>query len=44
MEIAKSQNEINCAKGDIAKAQRRIAFCLSALHSLKDRDIKEEQI
>lgn len=44
MEIAKAQNEISCAKGDITKAQRRIAFCLSALHSLKDRDIKENKI
>ena len=44
MEIAKSQNEIRCAEGDIAKAQRRIAFCLSAIHNLKDRDIKEKQI
>ena len=41
MEIAKAQNEISCAKGDIAKAQKRIAFCLSALHNLHERDIKE---
>ena len=40
-EIAKAQNEINCAYGDIKKASSRLAFCLSALHHLKDRDIKE---
>jgi len=44
MEIAKAQNEISCAKGDIAKAQKRIAFCLSALHNLHNRDIKETEI
>ena len=41
MEIAKAQNEIRCAQGDILKAQKRIAFCLSALHNLHDRDIRE---
>lgn len=41
MEIAKSQNELRCAEGDITKAQRRIAFCLSAIHNLKNRDIEE---
>ena len=40
-EIAKAQNELRCAKGDVEKASSRIAFCLSAIHSLKDRDIKE---
>jgi len=40
-EIAKAQNELNCAVGDVNKAQKRIAFCLSALHNLKRRDIKE---
>jgi len=40
-EIAKAQNEVRCAEGDIRKAQNRIAFCLSAIHNLKDRDIKE---
>jgi len=40
-EIAKAQNELRCAGGDIAKAHKRIAFCLSALHNLKKRDIKE---
>jgi len=44
MEIAKSQNEIRCAEADISKAQKRIAFCLSALHNLKHRDIKETKI
>lgn len=41
MEIAKSQNELRCAEGDIAKAKNRIAFTLSAIHNLKNRDIKE---
>lgn len=40
-EIAKARSEIRCAKTDIEKANNRIAFCLSALHNLKDRDIKE---
>ena len=40
-ELAKAQNEINCAKGDVAKASNRVAFCLSAIHELKKRDIKE---
>jgi len=40
-EIAKAQNEIRCAEGDIRKAQNRIAFILSAIHNLKNRDIKE---
>lgn len=44
MEIAKAQNEIRCAHGDIEKANKRIAFSLSALHSLKNRDIKENKI
>ncbi len=44
MEIAKAQNEIRCAEGDVSKAQKRMAFCLSALHSLKDRDIEDKKI
>ena len=40
-EIAKAQNELNCAKRDVEKASNRIAFVLSAVHNLKDRDIKE---
>lgn len=40
-EIAKAQNELRCARGDVEKASNRIAFCLSAIHNLKDRDIKE---
>ena len=43
-EIAKAQNEIRCAEGDISKAQKRIAFALSALHNLHHRDIKETKI
>jgi glutamine synthetase len=40
-EVAKAQNEIKCAQGDLAKAQNRLAFTLSAIHNLKDRDIQE---
>jgi hypothetical protein len=40
-ELAKAQNELNCAKGDALKASNRVAFCLSAIHELKKRDIKE---
>jgi|TARA_R110001592_G_scaffold313444_1_gene588851 hypothetical protein len=41
-EIAKAQNELRCARGDVEKASNRIAFCISAIHNLKDRkDIKE---
>lgn len=43
-EIAKAQNEIRCARADVEKASKRLAFCLSAVHNLKDRldkDIKE---
>lgn len=39
-EIAKAQNEIKCAYTDIEKAKNRIAFSLSAIHSLKKRDTK----
>ena len=41
MEIAKAQNEIRCAKADVEKASNRIAFCLTAIHDLKNRDIEE---
>jgi septal ring factor EnvC (AmiA/AmiB activator) len=41
MEIAKAKNELRCAEKDMSKAQNRIAFTLSAIHNLKDRDIKE---
>ena len=40
-EVAKAQNELRCAKGDVEKASNRLAFCLSAIHNLKDRDIQE---
>tara|TARA_R110000765_G_scaffold163984_1_gene269017 strand:+ start:465 stop:641 length:177 start_codon:yes stop_codon:yes gene_type:complete len=40
-EIAKAQNELRCAERDIRKAQNRIAFTLSAIHNLNDRDIEE---
>lgn len=41
MEVAKAQNELRCAERDITKAQSRIAFTLSAIHNLNNRDIKE---
>ena len=37
-EVAKAQHEIRCATKDIQKAQNRLAFTLSAIHNLKDRD------
>ena len=40
-EIAKTQNELRCAERDLAKAQKRMAFCLTAVHSLQTRDIQE---
>tara|TARA_R110000796_G_scaffold104919_2_gene214895 strand:- start:256 stop:432 length:177 start_codon:yes stop_codon:yes gene_type:complete len=40
-EIAKAQNELRCAKADVEKASNRIAFTLSAIHNLNDRDIEE---
>ena len=40
-EIAKAQNEVRCAKGDVEKASSRLAFTISALHNLKNRDIEE---
>ena len=43
MEIAKAQNEIRCAKRDVEKASNRIAFCLSAVHNIKDRLDKDIQ-
>lgn len=36
-EIAKAQNEVNCANKDIEKAKNRIAFALTAVHNLKKR-------
>ena len=41
MEIAKAKNELRCAEADVAKANSRIAFVLSAIHNLNNRDIKE---
>jgi len=38
-EIAKAQNEINCANRDIEKAKKRIAFSLTAIHNLKKKDL-----
>ena len=43
MEIAKAQNEVRCAYKDVEKASNRLAFCLSAVHNLKDRLDKDLQ-
>jgi len=40
-ELAKAVNEVNCAKRDVTKASNRVTFCLTGLHELKNRDIKE---
>ena len=40
-ELAKAQNEMNCASKDINKAGNRLSFVLTALHQLKKRDIQE---
>lgn len=36
-EIAKTTNELKCAKADIDKAQSRIRFLLVVAHTLIDR-------
>lgn len=36
-EIAKSQNEIKCAQGDILKAQSRIKFATLVVNTLIER-------
>lgn len=36
-EIAKAQNEIKCARGDIEKAQSRIKFLILVVNELIDR-------
>jgi len=36
-EIAKTQNEIRCAQGDIQKAQGRIRFLLALANTLINR-------
>lgn len=41
MEIAKARAELKCAQTDVEKAQNRVAFCLTAVHNLKTRDIQE---
>jgi len=41
-EVAKAQNEMKCASGDLYKAQGRLQFCLSAIkHLNENRDIEE---
>ncbi len=36
-ELAKAQNELKCAQGDVQKAQNRLSFVMTAIHSLKAR-------
>ena len=36
-EVAKANNELKCARGDIEKAQGRIKFATMLLHKLIDR-------
>ena len=36
-EIAKANNELKCARGDIEKAQGRIKFATMLLHKLIER-------
>jgi hypothetical protein len=36
-EIAKTTNELRCAKGDLEKAQSRIKFLLVLAHTLIER-------
>jgi hypothetical protein len=44
MELAKAQNELRCAENDVNKAKNRLAFVISAIHNLKDRDLQEKQV
>lgn len=37
-EIAKSKNELQCAKNDIEKAQNRIDFCIVVANKLIERE------
>tara|TARA_R110000803_G_scaffold83934_1_gene150045 strand:+ start:2963 stop:3115 length:153 start_codon:yes stop_codon:yes gene_type:complete len=41
-EIAKAQNEIKCAYKDVEKASNRLGFTISALHSLKKRNLNTD--
>lgn len=36
-EIAKSQNEVRCAQGDLNKANNRISFCIAVLNEILSR-------
>ena len=40
-ELAKAQNEMNCAIRDLNKASNRLSFALTGIHELKKRDIQE---
>jgi hypothetical protein len=36
-EIAKSRNELKCARADIDKATSRVMFCIAVLNEMIDR-------
>jgi hypothetical protein len=36
-EVAKAQNEINCAEGDLKKARSRLSFLVAVLNQLINR-------
>jgi len=40
-ELAKARHELTCIQGDADKVSNRLAFCLSAIHNIKNRDIEE---
>ncbi len=35
-ELAKARHELNCIQGDAEKVSNRVAFCLSAIHNIKN--------
>ena len=37
-EVAKSTNELKCARSDLTKAQGRLAFALACINDLLDRE------
>lgn len=40
MELAKAKSELHCAEADIRKAKNRIAFIMTAIHHLQNKDMK----
>lgn len=39
MELAKSKSELTCAQADLAKVKNRIAFIITAIHHLKQKEV-----